>query len=476
MAQRAGGPSTQWPLYFFLSYAHSRGLGPADRFEHDALVHRFEQDLDNAVLELASHPRAIVAGLSDRHIPLGGNWPDHLADALARCQSFIALYSGAYFDSPECGREWAAFAARMNRDLVRDNIHHEAIIPVIWLPVRPAMLPRDVQKVQFTQASLGAEYNTHGLRYLMTHRELREHYLRSVEFFAERVIQVAENDAPSVARPVPAYDAFPNAFADPERPPSSRPRLRIVVAAANLGRLPKHFDPGPYGSAARDWKPYLPAYTGEIAETARRLAESLGFHVFVEDAEHCRELLAHTEPTAPTVLFVDPWVVQDPELHERLAAFDRTDPQKPWIRLVIPWNRAHSPAAGAASELDGRLDAALGRTRERCRRETPRAIDGLESVEDLISDLPEVLRIAERHFLAAAATYPPRLRTSGFGRPRLLGPDGGPGSGPLGPPGPPGTGPGLAPGTGDRGTLPGPGEAAAGGAEDGLPDEDSGEE
>lgn len=424
MAQQGGGMATDWPLYFFFSYAHSRGLGPQDRFEHDALVHRFEQDLDNAVIELATHPREIIAGLSDRQIPIGGDWHNHLAGALARCQSFIALYSGAYFDSPECGREWAAFTARINRDMVRDNVQHNAIIPVVWLPIRPEMLPQQVQRVQFTHASLGVEYNMRGLRYLMTHRELRDQYQRAVEFFAERIVEVAENDAPSIATPIPPYEELPNAFADPARPQSIRPRLRIAVAAASIDRLPKGLDPAPYGASARDWKPYVPAYAGVIAKTAGRLAESLGFQVFVEDAEHCRELLAHVQPTAPTVLFVDPWAMRNPELHQRLAAFDRSSPQKAWIRLVVPWNRLGLPAVGGHAELDGHLDAILGRTRERCRRETPRAVDGLESVEDLISDLPEVLRTAERHFLAAAETYPPQPEPGAPApeRPRLRGP------------------------------------------------------
>lgn len=414
------GGSEASPLYFFLSYAHSSGVGPQDRFERDALVHRFEEDLSRSVLENARHPRDIVPGRSDAQIPLGGHWRNHLAGALATCRSFIALYCAEYFDSQDCGKEWSAFADRIHRDHVLYNLQRDAFIPVLWLPVRPESMPSAVKDVQFLHPHLGSEYHEHGLRYLMTHRELREKYNRAVDFFARRVIEVAEADAPSPATPPPVYQRLQNAFADTGPAESTeRPKVRIVVAAPRANRLPRRCDPEIYGAEAFHWRPYLPDYEGEVAQTAKRLAESLHFFAFIESAERCRELMPTADATAPTILLVDPWAAQQPDLQQRLSAFDRRTADKGWIRLVIPWNRRNRHSAAYEVDLESRLESTLSRTRARCRWETPRAVDGLESIDDLITDLPSVIWAAERNYLNLAKTYPPISPGSSSPRKRL---------------------------------------------------------
>ncbi|HEV2346193.1 MAG TPA: TIR-like protein FxsC [Actinocrinis sp.] len=412
------------PLYFFLSYAHSSGVGTHDRFDRDALVRRFEEDLGIAVIERARHPRAIVPGHSDAHIPLGGNWPIRLASALAVCRTFVALYSAEYFDSQDCGKEWSAFAERINRDFVRYNEDREAFIPVLWLPIRPESVPQAIRNVQYTHPDLGPEYHQHGLRYLMTHRELRERYHRVVDFFASRITFVAEDNAPSTSVPAPIYQDLPNAFAktnpaDGQVPLTERPKVRIVVAAPRAGRLPRGCDPELYGDDAVHWRPYLPHYEGEVAQTAKRLAEALHFYAFIESAERCRELIPTTEATAPTILIVDPWAAQQPDLQQKLAAFDRRTVDKSWVRLVIPWNRTNRHSIAAEVDLESRLESTLSRTRARCRFETPRAVDGLETIEDLINDLPSVLWAAERHYLGLAKPFPPSSPSSTPPRKRL---------------------------------------------------------
>lgn len=424
-----GGPEAS-PPYFFLSYAHSRGVRPRERFEADALVRRFQEDLANAVFEHARHPRATARGgyAADGASGADWRWESELASALASCRTFVALYCTEYFTSQECGKEWTAFADRINHDFVRYNTHSEGFIPVLWLPIRPESLPSAVMQVQYVQPQLGAEYHQHGLRYLMTHRELRDRYLRSVDFFAKRVVAVAETRSPTPAVPPPQYRELHDAFTPPESAASSeRPKVRIVVAAPRRGRLPRGCDPEAYGAEAFNWRPYLPEYDGEIAQTAVRVAESLHFAAFVESADRCRELNPAADATAPTILLVDPWAAQQPELQQRLGAFDRRTEQKRWIRLAIPWSRANRDSARQAADLESRLETTLARTRARCRWETPRAVDGLETVDDLIRDLPWVLFAAERHFLALAKTYPPvglrpgpprtrpRLRAPGLG-------------------------------------------------------------
>ncbi len=408
------------PLYFFLSYAHSSGVGPQDRFERDSLVHRFEEDLSRAVLEGARHPRDIIAGRSDAQIPLGGRWRRHLAGALATCRAFVALYCAEYFDSQDCGMEWSAFADRIHRDHVLYNVQREAFIPVLWLPVRPDAMPAAVKDVQYMHPHLGPEYHEHGLRYLMTHRELRDKYNRAVEYFAERVIAVAETDAPSPANPQPVYQDLRNAFAV-QGPAEGieRPKVRIIVAAPRISRLPARCDREAYGAEAKHWRPYLPHYEGEVAQTAKRLAESLHFYAFIESAERSRELLPGVGATAPTILLVDPWAAQQPELQQKLSAFDRRTAEKGWIRLVIPWNRENRHSKAHEVDLESAVERTLARTRARCRWETPRAVDGLESIDDLITDLPGVIWAAERNYLNLAKTFPPTSTGSSPPRKRL---------------------------------------------------------
>ncbi|HEU5354759.1 MAG TPA: TIR-like protein FxsC [Actinocrinis sp.] len=407
MPSRPEGGSEASRPYFFLSYAHSRVVEPQERFVRDELVGRFANDLANAVLERASHPRAIVPASVDTQMPLGAHWRTHLAKALATCRTFVALYSAEYFDSPDCGMEWSAFADRISRDYVLYEDEREAFVPVLWLPVRDEAMPSSVKGIQYLHADLGLEYHRHGLRYLMTHRELRGQYEHAVEFFANRVIRVAENHAPSPTIPPPLYQELRNAFTTQEPAESTdRPKVRIVVAAPRISRLPDGCDPDVYGVEAYHWRPYLPDYEGEIAQTAKRLAESLHYRAFIESAERSRELIPITEATAPTILLVDPWAVQQPILQQRLSAFDRHTADKGWIRLVILWNRANPNALANEAGLETMLERTLARTRARCRRETPRAADGLDSVEDLITDLPPVIWAAERRYLDLAETYP----------------------------------------------------------------------
>lgn len=411
--------SSDAPVYFFLSYAHSSGLGPQDRFSRNALIQRFGQDLSNAVEERASHPRGIVPGLSDANIPLGGVWARHISDALSRCRTFVPLYAPEYFDSPDCGKEWSLFRHRLEANYIISGSPSEGIIPVLWLPTVLEAVPQAARQIQFTHMSLGREYDTRGLRYLMTHREYRRSYLRAVDILADRVVAVAEGDAPRALEPPQPYTGMPNAFDRDDLPPTVRPTVHIVIAAPREGRLPRGSDSAQYGPEPVHWKPYLPDYAGEIAQTARRLAESLGFRVQVESAEKSRALSAGRDPIAPTVLLVDPWATQDAQLAARLTSFDLRSSEKPWVRMVIVSSRA----GAGGHELGSGLERTLGGTMARCRLQNPRAVAGLETVSELVNELPAVIRSAERFYLANVRIYPPAAPTPGVypARPRLRG-------------------------------------------------------
>jgi FxsC-like protein len=184
-----------------------------------------------------------------------------------------------------------------------------------------------------------------------------------------------------------------------------------------------------YGERPTQWKPYLPEFPGEIAATAKRLAESMDFQAFVEILEHSQELKSGTSPSAPTLLIVDPWAAQDPALQQRLSRFDGASHLKLWIRPVVAWNRAHPSSKINEVDLESRLNATLSHCRRRYRPDSPQVLDGLETVQDLINELPAVIRKAERLYFSEVARERPELTQPVElpRRPRFSGP--GPGFG-----------------------------------------------
>lgn len=398
MTLRSEDLSARQPAYYFLSYAHGREEAAEQaEAEHPGLVGRFKRDLDAAVRARVGRS----AAASEREHGVGAD-RRRPAEALADCRSFVALCSSAYFDSAACGREWAVFTDRARQILAADVAPLAAVVPVLWEPVEIGALPEAAAGLDFPDPTGHGAYWGLGLKYLMTHGELSEDYRRVVADAAERVVHAAEHAAPPPAEP--GWEPGAPAFGGQ---PTRGPRLRIVVAALHGADADP---PGPgYGRASRDWRPYLPDHEATAAGVAQGVAASLGFRAFVEDAERCPELDAPAPATAPTVLLVDPRAPEDADLRRILSGFDRAEPPKTWIRLVVPCRRT---GPDAMSGPRGLLGEALERTLNRCRRETPRAADGLESVEELIDELPDVMRLAEQRYLAGLSAG------SGVGRPR----------------------------------------------------------
>jgi len=438
--------------YFFLSYAHSHGLTPADEFRRDRLVKRFHDDLKETIKELArGGAGSLLAGSVESELPADNRWSERVAQGLARCRVFLALYSNDYFSSEHNGREWRAFSNRLDTDQILRGRRPEAIIPVLWQPVSDDALPecaRDVPRARFDP---GPTYRRYGLNYLMRHLpEHRAEYEAAVLQLARRIIAVGERDSPVQAERFPEYAAQIDAFRRPGGMPFERPRIRIVIAAPCHPRLPRGAESDMYGERPTQWKPYLPDFTGEVAQTVKRLAEYMDFQAFVEILEHSQEFKTGVAPTSPTLLIIDPWAAQVPALQQRLSRFDGGSHLKLWIRPVVVWNREHPANKINEVDLESRLYATLSHCRRRYRPDSPLVLDGLETVQDLLAELPAVIRKAERLFFSEIAreqsefAQPEELPR----RPRFRGPGPGLGYGARGggtgepedasPPGPPG--------------------------------------
>ena len=93
---------------------------------------------------------------------------ERLSDALATCRVFVPLYSQRYFKSEHCGKEWFAFDRRRLNHQAGNARPVEAIVPVLWIPVRPdACFPEAARSVQFNSAGLGPLYAEHGFYGIM---------------------------------------------------------------------------------------------------------------------------------------------------------------------------------------------------------------------------------------------------------------------------------------------------------------------
>lgn len=119
-----------------------------------------------------------------------------------------------------------------------------------------------------------------------------------------------------------------DAFADP---PFASP-LHITVLAPTEEQLPVGRDNARYGPRVDDWRPYGQA-VGPLVEQMEALARNLGFEPTVLPFHKTQAELRDTEvPTAPWILVVDPWALENPQMASQAREFDRA--RRPWTAVL----------------------------------------------------------------------------------------------------------------------------------------------
>ena len=394
---RGAEPAAEDGPYFFLSYAYAhRG---DDTEDQDVWVHRLFRDLCGYVANLAGLP-ANKVGFMDRELRSGNEWPWRLSWNLANCRVFVPLYSRRYFQSVHCGKEWSAFCNRTRNGSAQASGHSETIIPALWSPVQPAQFPLAARSIHFEPREFGESYADEGFYAIMKLTRFKDDYEWAAQRLAKRIYETAERTR---VPPGPAmdYDSLPNAFAESALADmAGDKRLRIIVAAPRLGALPPGRNVAYYGQAATDWNPYAPDSVEPLAAYARALARYLDFYPEVTSLyEQEDELLSSDGPAAsPAVLLVDPWEVTQPRCQQILARLDEMD--KPWIQLVVVWNRKDGEMTAAETALQAALDAAMPITRrERVRVTTLHAVRGVPTLQDLPPILGDSMLHAARQYL-----------------------------------------------------------------------------
>lgn len=397
------GP-TGW--YFLLSYPHTpytgNGNGNSNGREPDYWVEKFFTDLRRA-LEEQGVPRQARLGVFDRDLWVLNDWRRGLPEALANCRVMVALCAPRYFQSLACGKEWAAFAGRPIRKDVPGAV--PPIIPVMWKPMKPAEVPVAARAVPFEYWGL-ASYMEFGLESIIMRTRHRADYNEVVRRVAERVKALAEAAAPPCG--VVDYDQLPSPFASGVGPMLGDHPLRITVVAPGKGDLPAGRGERYYGPAALDWNPYLPESPDPgagapepIAEYAANCARSQGFRPYVGDLrEHRRHLLNGHPPAAPELLIVDPWAVTQPACADLLIRSNLS--AKPWVQLVIPWNRDDRELAAAEDTLRRVLDSAFGPKLGQVRVTAKLAVDGVPDLAGFRAVLPGLMLAAKKHYFRYA--------------------------------------------------------------------------
>ncbi|QYX76748.1 FxsC protein [Streptomyces akebiae] len=392
---------------FFMSYARV----PVPRHRDAAqdpnrLVFRFFDELCAKVARRARVTKE-EAGFVERP----GTPGELSVRALLDCQVFVPLYSKRYFSNPQCGRQWTAVTqgAHENRP---------SIVPVLWTPYSPTSLPKKV-KEQYPEVPDGIgeaaeNYASMGLHRLLDQvLDLSERpdpedegaadrfsaqVAQVTDWLAQRIVDLAAAD-PGRARTMGGDGRAPrpetlagldDAFADP---PYASP-LHITVLAPTEEGLPVGRDSARYGPQVDDWRPYGRA-VGPLVELMEALARNLGFEPTVKPFDKFQTELRDSElPTAPWILVVDPWALENSQMARQAKEFDRA--RRPWTAVLSTLAGDDLQTKEQSDRLRGLLAANFPRFISEGRvgeQEAVRGLAGADVFTRWFSELAEATKI-----------------------------------------------------------------------------------
>ena len=375
-----------------------------DSVDPDLWVGELFKELCRHIMHLTRLPPGAKPGFMDRELQSGHDWPWGLAQALATCRVFVPLYSKRYFSSTHCGKEWFAFTRRALNHAARVADPVQAIIPAVWVPVEPWLLPEAARSIQVDYGHLDS-YAADGFYGIMKVSRFRDDFQEAAYHLAKRIVEVAES-TPVREGPPADYDSLESAFGEDGQAMPGDQRLRITIVAPRRDELSDGRSGFHYGQSARDWNPYGPDSVRALADHAAGLARSLGYRADIGDLDqHAGDLLGGGPPARPEVLIVDPWAATLPHCQHLLQQLDALE--TPWVQVVVAWNSADTEIAGAEAKLRGALDSCLPRKLADGRATSSLAVRGVPALEDFSMVLPTVIKTAVRHYLRYARAFPP---------------------------------------------------------------------
>ncbi|PIM69424.1 FxsC protein [Streptomyces sp. JV178] len=369
---------------FFMSYARVPAPRHRDASQDpNRLVFQF---FDELCADVARHANVSLdeAGFVER--PGTSTSSENSINALFDCQVFVPLYSKRYFSNPQCGRQWTAVTDGAAQG-VRPNI-----VPVLWTPYSPTALPQRV-KDQYPGEPEGIgkaaeDYARQGLHRLLDERldptedredeEAAARVAQVTDWLARRIVDLAAwvpRQSGSSGGWIPARPmtlaGLDDAFADP---PFASP-LYITVLAPTETQLPVGRDDVLYGPGVADWRPYGPA-VGPLVEQVKATARNLGFEPTVVPFHKIQPELHSTQlPTAPWILVVDPWALENAQMALQAREFDRV--RRPWTAVLSTLSGDDAQTKEQSDRLRGLLASHFPRLLSEGRAGEQDAVRGL---------------------------------------------------------------------------------------------------
>ena len=358
-------------FWFFFSYAHT---------DDTEFLRKFYTDLNREVRQLVGVKNEEVSFFDRNSISHGSSWDSALETGLKTCRVFVPLYSSSYFDSPYCGKEFAAFRERLHAHLTSQGspIADPLILPVLWNPEKNVLerLPASIDKIQYSdddvQNGYPAEYKEVGVSQLVRlgitpSSKYYDQYWDFIRKFANNVKVVANNLQLKPATTLTTLDKVVSVFASTNSTaPASADGPRYVQFIFVAGKQPElqslRQNLNPYGqNGGSDWLPYLNTYPGNAAALAAEVIAELPNGSQYEEVVSVTDLqeqikIAESQDKI-VVVMVDTWTLRLQKYYQLMAPLDTYSSVN--CITLIAWNDDDQEASLFKGPLEATVKGAF---------------------------------------------------------------------------------------------------------------------
>ncbi|WP_203812168.1 FxsC protein [Paractinoplanes tereljensis] len=337
---------------------------------------------------------------------------------MATAQTFIALCSMRYFLSSRCGRDWGAFAERLDQHADSADAPASNLIALRWADDGPRAQPPMVG---------GAEVVMHATPYAEEIRELvkirshRVEYEAFLDALADRIVTAAHRfplRPAELARMRAALDAFQDHPARGSGPGRSARVSFAVITGTKEQMSAVRSNVNSYGKRREDWAPYEPRTrqpvmdrAAEVAASRRLRSESVALDSLGD------RLAAAGEHNEIVVLLVDAWATQLNELRATLRAASEQDDRTAAVLVPVNFEDPETEANSGMLRVE-----VLSVFRDRSRRHDLMFYPEVSTAERFDADLAVAIVEAENRLQRADAEAERTSGRSSSGRPILGGP------------------------------------------------------